>query len=325
MKFLKRIKACISRNPWLIPSSLVRKIVYPISLYHIKQLQYHRRYCVILETSSICNAKCIFCPHQTMKRRHMIMSDYIFDQTVKRLEEYGEPEVIGVSGFGEPLLDDKLWPRITKLRQVFPNTLLKIHTNFNKKIDNEILSQIFDCGLNEINISINATNPIDYQRIMGLKYYHTLQNINSLLDFRILKRYPIVINVSSPVLDLQQSRKFLKIWQNVAASVIMNPLTYWRGNISGSQREKTKHPIPCRSPWITVGILADGRYSMCCIDYEGSFPLGNVADTSIIDNFLHRAEIQKKHIECNGRDVLICKNCDFDIWSGLDWVFPYVG
>src|SRR5260221_1172339 len=66
---------------------------------------------VQIESTNICNAKCVFCPRDDMHRRQGVMSLELFRKVVDECAELGITHV-RVHNYGEPFLDHHLTEKI---------------------------------------------------------------------------------------------------------------------------------------------------------------------------------------------------------------------
>src|SRR5215212_9118931 len=71
---------------------------------------------VQIESTNICNAKCVFCPRDEMHRRQGIMSFDLFTKIVDECVELGITHV-RVHNYGEPFVDRKLVEKVRYAKQ----------------------------------------------------------------------------------------------------------------------------------------------------------------------------------------------------------------
>lgn len=106
----------------------------------------NEKYRIMIETSSICNAKCEFCANPTLIRPRMAMPDDIFHLIVKRLKE----EKISIERFilhlnGEPFTDKQFVERIEFLKTRFSDVPIWFTTNFSLPNKSSI-DRLLACG-----------------------------------------------------------------------------------------------------------------------------------------------------------------------------------
>ena len=85
------------------------------------------KYEVQLETTNICNARCVFCPNTRMRRKKQVMTQEVFTSILRVIKE----ERIPVKRFilhlnGEPLTDKNLIDRIRTIQQEFPSVAIML-------------------------------------------------------------------------------------------------------------------------------------------------------------------------------------------------------
>src|SRR5690606_17167897 len=66
---------------------------------------------VQIESTNICNAKCVFCPRDEMHRKQGIMSFELFTKIVDECAELGITH-LRVHNYGEPFVDRKLVEKV---------------------------------------------------------------------------------------------------------------------------------------------------------------------------------------------------------------------
>ena len=66
---------------------------------------------VQIESTNICNAKCVFCPRDEMHRRQGVMSFDLFKKIVDECAELGITHV-RVHNYGEPFIDRRLVEKV---------------------------------------------------------------------------------------------------------------------------------------------------------------------------------------------------------------------
>lgn len=270
-----------------------------------------RKYRVQIETTSFCNARCVFCPNTSLKRRKNIMSDTVFAKIMERVKQ----EKLNVSTFilhlnGEPFTDPNLFGRIKQLKSEFPDSRIRFTTNFSLA-DEEVVEQILDSGLDEIVCSLNSVNAETYRKIMGLPYEKTIDNIENLLRRKETRNSSLDITLSIVATEdnAEEVEAFKSRWNGVKVRVMK--LGQWVDkevpqNVYNHSREGV-----CPAPYTTIHILSNGDYAFCSFDAEGIVGC-NVMDTSIKDAWTAKIfrEARQWHLK-HGRTNKECANCSF--------------
>src|SRR5438045_2541840 len=109
---------------------------------------------VQIESTNICNAKCVFCPRDVMHRKLGIMSFDLFTKIVDECAELGITHV-RVHNYGEPFVDRKL---VEKVRYAKQKGIKEVGMISNGPLINEDVARgMIDAGLDAINISVDAS------------------------------------------------------------------------------------------------------------------------------------------------------------------------
>jgi radical SAM protein with 4Fe4S-binding SPASM domain len=284
---------------------------------------------LLIETTNICNAACVMCPHGLMKRKQKIMSDKIFRLIIKRIKEEKLPIYkVYISGFGEPFTDPKLLSRIKLLKKL--GLFVSFYTNASLLTQN-IADSLVDMGLDEINVSFNGVTSSQYRQVMKLSYEKAEKNINMLLKARQKKqsRLPYV-RISSVIVKQNESdiRKHIEKWGKKANAVSVSLAHEWGGSVKIDalhHLKRTKRTYPCRSLWHTLAIDCSGNFVICCRDYESKTILGSILRNSFSAVLKNKtlATFRNKHLRYE-EDQLppICRNCNFPYQDGFEWITP---
>ncbi len=280
----------------------------------------HIKNCMI-ETSSICNARCEFCVNPSLKRKKGIMSDQVFDRIIWRLKEAKqEPEVFRLHLCGEPLLDPGIFWKIRRLKEQFPNSKTGYTTNFELATP-RMISEIFDCEQDFIVISVNAVEKAEYEKIMGLNWDRLCENLNLLIEQRDKRESDLDIEVSIVKTQDNQNviEEFYSKWTDRGVKVRFLKQGKWlqeKGETlfskSDGYRNKVFNRPLCQQLYQDICVFSDGAYAMCCFDSEGIYDMGNVMDTSIRNVLQSEMRRKIKETFLDGSCGLdICKDCSF--------------
>src|SRR6185369_4543838 len=86
---------------------------------------------VFIETTSICNLRCPYCPNSTVGRDQEFMEEATFYRIIDSLKEYdgNYTGLIAPHFYGEPLIDNRLETFVSYIRKVHPHSNIIIYTN----------------------------------------------------------------------------------------------------------------------------------------------------------------------------------------------------
>jgi len=137
----------------------------------------------MVETSGICNLRCIMCPTNGYDLNKNIMDDIIFNKVLDLINDLNIRQVL-LYGYGEPLLDPKLSRRIQLVREKKTGVSIYIVSN-GTLFDNERTTRILDAGVDQINISFDAGSKEIYEKIrVNSNFEKTVENIKILASMR---------------------------------------------------------------------------------------------------------------------------------------------
>src|SRR6186713_3646751 len=130
---------------------------------------------VQIESTNLCNAKCVFCPRDEMHRRQGVMDFDLFRKIVDECAALGITHV-RVHNYGEPFLDRQL---VEKVRYAKSRGIAEVGMISNGSLITEDLARgMIDAGLDAINISVDASGKEVFEATrLHLKYDDVIGNI----------------------------------------------------------------------------------------------------------------------------------------------------
>jgi MoaA/NifB/PqqE/SkfB family radical SAM enzyme len=271
---------------------------------------------VQIESTNICNAKCVFCPRDEMHRKQGIMSFELFKKVVDECAELGITHV-RVHNYGEPFVDRKL---VDKIRYAKERGIREVGMISNGSLINEPVARgMIEAGLDAINISVDASGKEVFESTrLGLKYDKVIANIERIIRIRaeLGKKRPKLILSFVRQNNSADEQAFIEHWRNIADKIHITDLHNWGGTLN----QTSDVNYPCYRPWLTFTVLWDGRVSLCCADFDGHTILGDMNSSSIreIWNAESYRAVRREHLESGGPDV--CRSCDLPRKDSPLWV-----
>lgn len=335
MKLLRRIKNLIETNLYLASifdrvasTSTYQKLIENNIKKITSDLKKNKNYNIIIETTNFCNAKCIMCPHITMKRPQKIMDDTTFNQIISKLKkEKINPNAFILNGFGEPLIDTQLINRIKIIKTEFPSSIVKFYSNLNLA-NSKIIKDLVISGLDEINISLNGYNRQNYQEVMKIDYQKTIKNLKELIKIKKENNSHLKIRISMTLVKVNENSatKFIKKWSPLVDSVSVNKVHDYNNSVKDINNKFKinfqKTAFPCRYIWDTITIDVNGKVVLCCLDYESQYNFGNINSQSILKSFYSSKFelIRKQHLKLQSKNIKICQHCYTPYKNGVEWL-----
>lgn len=290
---------------------------------------------VQIQTVSICNATCYFCPYpESWQKQHPgIMKEDIYRNIIENISQYKLGKFCPY--FDEPLLDPKIFNRIDYALPKLDFKILELSTNASllsgAKLDD--LVHTFSSVPNEIWVSFHGIDRETHRAIMGLDYDTCKENILALIEKSQDNNLNIVIRGSGMARVQAESKpswftreQYESFWQKefkrqrYRKLPRINFFTYhdrageiYRNEINFS--EKCRPNLDKFYCWRIdqwAHFLYTGELILCCMDYHHNTAFGDITKKSL--NEIYTSEeflsLAKRVI---GKDVspddFICKRC----------------
>ena len=271
---------------------------------------------VQIESTNLCNAKCVFCPRDEMHRRQGVMDFDLYRKVVDECAALGITHV-RVHNYGEPFLDRGL---VEKVRYAKSKGIAEVGMISNGSLITEDVARgMIDAGLDAINISVDAAGKDVFESTrLHLKYDDVIGNIRTLARLRKEsgRTHPKLILSFVRQNNSADEQAFIAEWSRVADKIHITDLHNWAGTLN----DRTEVQYPCYRLWLTFTVLWDGRVSMCCADFDGRHIFGDLRTQSIAEVWnspLYRAA-RRQHLEDGGPGI--CRSCDLPKKDSPLWV-----
>jgi MoaA/NifB/PqqE/SkfB family radical SAM enzyme len=271
---------------------------------------------VQIESTNLCNAKCVFCPRDEMHRRQGVMEFALYKKIVDECVTLGITH-IRVHNYGEPFLDRQL---VEKVRYAKTRGIPQVGMISNGSLITEELARgMIDAGLDAINISLDASGKETFERTrVHLHYDAVVENVRTLARLRRESprgRPKLILSFVRQGNSAEEER-FLDEWRGVADKIHVTDLHNWAGTLNGRSDVR----FPCYRLWLTFTVLWDGRVSLCCADFDGRHILGDLRTSTISEIWnspAYRA-VRKQQLRDGGPGI--CRSCDLPKKDSPLWV-----
>jgi molybdenum cofactor biosynthesis enzyme MoaA len=271
---------------------------------------------VQIESTNICNAKCVFCPRDEMHRRQGVMDMDLFKKIVDECAALGITHV-RVHNYGEPFLDRQL---VEKVRYAKAQGIKEVGMISNGSlITEEIARGMIDAGLDAINISVDAAGKEVFESTrLNLDYDTVIANIRGLARLRneAGRTHPKLILSFVRQNNSSEEQEFIREWSQIADKIHITDLHNWAGTLN----TRADVHFPCYRLWLTFTVLWDGRVSLCCADFDGRHILGDLRTSTIAQVWnspAYRA-VRRQHLESGGPEI--CRSCDLPKKDSPLWI-----
>jgi radical SAM protein with 4Fe4S-binding SPASM domain len=271
---------------------------------------------VAVETTSRCNAECPFCPYNVRARAKEHMTDQLFEKIIEECREFPLPAIEPFLN-GEPFVDPKIMDRLEHIRSRLPDTKLRVYSNgyalAPKRVD-----QLVGMGIDRLYISLNTLNPDKYKAVMGFELKRTLENVKYMCDpsrrSKIANKITLRMTRMSDT-TLQEQDEFATFCKEQGVECMIAGLFNYKGDINSTL------PVPSYGcEHVTrLDILSNGNVTLCCMDQEGTYTLGNANDNTVLELYRGAAASKYREYHHTGRrkEIEPCGTCNL-YWPTLD-------
>ena len=302
---------------------------------------------VQIELTNACNAHCVICPNRLQTRAVTHMDLGLLHRIVDEIKKEGlatRELPVGLCGLGEPTLH----PQFKECVEIFSNGIpWSVGSNMSL-VDKDTVDFLINKKFTTFSVSLDGVTKKTYEDIRaGLDYDTVLQNTEYFikqLDEYATKYRPFWTEVYLQFVVTEWNKNeiqpFFKAWepkiQRIPNCFIsFKPICPWpdrfptnKANIlfpGPTNIEIFKHPkvvwgyydkpfklregCSMASHW--VQIMSDGTYSICCMNSEDHFEIGNVKNNTIMELFNSPVTNRYKKLQKEGRydEIPFCDKC----------------
>lgn len=294
-----------------------------------------------IDSSSICNFRCAFCPHSSNDKEMLAQAAFPFELAKKIIDDATQfPQKIkqfSLAVFGEPFVNKKL-PEILQYAQSKDIAEKYEMTTNGSLLTPDIANKLTADGDRNflINISIYGLCNEDYYHFCGIKtsniFNKIIENVRYL--FSIKKSAHIHIKITDAVCKTEEQRnKFFEIFSPICDSLsVEHAVSMWYESPNNEtdadmniymQPRMEKHI--CALPFYMLTVNTDGTVVPCCNDWKCRFNLGNAKEQSLLEIWNGKAfrECQLKHLQSGYKNFSPCSSCGFPELVSLDNIDAY--
>ncbi len=271
-----------------------------------------------IETSVICNAKCVFCPHEDMNRGPRNMEDSTWKKIIDESRGHGiiyRPFLVN-----EPFIDPRM-PEIIRYIKQDPTAKVEFNSNgnFNRSTD---VPALIAAGIDWVRFSIDGFTEDTFKKSgRGGKLEKVVADVLSFVEERNRQKSNCYVEVR--MIDIPENKheqeEFVNFWSKHVDKATITALYAWPWT---GQTEPFRAPCPKIKE--EMYFMTDGSAILCCWDAFGRTTVGNVKENTVEEiwlgetnqcyrDYLSRGEREKIEI-CSRCDAF--KTYDFSRWSG---------
>lgn len=268
---------------------------------------------VYTESTNACNADCIMCNRKKMTRKIGVMDYALFKDIAGQCASLGVKEM-RFHNFGEPMIDRLLAEKVNyaKKRGIASTVMYSNGSLLNRGIAKKLI----EFGLDRLYISFDGGSKKSYEKVrVKLNFDAVSENIEQFMKIRnrLQRQNPVVELVLLPLEDdAADIQQFQKKWEGTVDSVRISALHDFAGQSNnGTKHSAAVSPVPCYMLWKSMFILWNGDVSICCMDFDGRYILGNVKKQSIEDIWTGEKFmlVRQNHLRGDLSSLALCQNC----------------
>ncbi|WP_297420819.1 SPASM domain-containing protein [Clostridium sp.] len=278
---------------------------------------------VYIEITNVCNLNCNFCPKTSRELKFMDRES--FEYIVKSIRSY--TDYVYFHLMGEPFLNKEL----QNFLNICGENFLKVNLTTNGTLINEVKEILINSkALRQVNISLHSfeanENNIDFNEyidniigfvkeatektniICSLRLWNldTKYSASNKMNVDIFKFLQQEFEIECDLKECLKEKNSCKLKNNVYVS--MGEKFKWPSLSSEELGERAF----CYGLRDQIGVLVDGTVVPCCLDSEGSIPLGNIFENTL-EEILNSPRARNIYNGFSGRKAVeeLCKKCGF--------------
>lgn len=273
-----------------------------------------------LEPTNACNTHCQMCPRDAMSRSYKMMSWPTFTRLMELVLPSDIP-MISIVGFGEPLLHKNIGEMLRYIRLRRPDIIIKLTTN-GSMLTESMISELYDSGLDLLEISFVGTDPTTYSRHMGsLSFERTLHSISRLQH---QGRRFLITTFEIADESIAQIKAF---WQKRGVCNVhikgfhrrggyLEPVQISRNTLGNYKRRTELSTLPsmpsgngleaesCHKLFMFIHVNAEGNFIPCVQEINNKNVLFNINEVQSYNEIVERMQSVRPEFNiCNGCEL----------------------
>lgn len=271
-----------------------------------------------IETTDLCNLKCPMCARTIKdadKDNPLVKSRYIskeaYTDIIDQAVEHGV-KAIKLQYLGEPLLHKDIVFQVEYAKQ---KGIIDVMFNTNAVLlTPELSEKLLEAGIDKVFISFDAVNPKLYeQQRVGTTIGKVIDNIYEFIKLRNASYPQTHIRLSMVMYDdpvwKQQFEAMKVMWDGLVDS-----LGYGLFNERHPDKKHEYEKVEgfcCEQLFQRMFLKCNGNVTVCCVDGDDEYVVGNWKEQRLIDIWNSPAyrQIRKDHIEGNYDRYAMCRKC----------------
>lgn len=297
-------------------------------------------YSILVDSSSLCNFKCFFCPMcsnkdaATSNRVPGVMKLDLFKKIIDDIEEFGLPiKMLELGMHGEPFCNPHLADMVAyaKGKSYFNRVSLVSNGSL---LAPERAIPVIEAGLDQLDISVNGTSDEHFYQITGTRidfkeYVHNIKHV-----FENRQGCVLTTKAMSECLNEDQKHIFMETFSPICDQIFLEHLVpYWPDHdIEWPDVQHTmldekvfKSSEVCPFVFYKMRITSDGKAILCSADWDHRLVLGDLREQSVkqIWDSDILFDYQIKFLRSERSQIPFCNKCEMFRYTQLVHLDPY--
>lgn len=243
-----------------------------------------------LELNDLCNQRCTMCPRN--EDRHPDINYAINTKSVLSFDDYRRIidegaakglRSINLGAFAEPLIHKRVWDMVAYARDA---GIVDTRMITNGLLLDRCLDQVFDSGLVNLFVSVDAFSPETYASIRGHGFERVKAALQMVLDERE-RRGSVLPIVRVSLVDMKSNhgeiQDFVDYWGPRVDFIDIQVYDDFNVDIKAPFDLTRQKKWDCRSPFARLAVLSDGRVLPCCNFFGWNVPVGNIHGQTLVE------------------------------------------
>jgi len=279
---------------------------------------------VMIDTTTRCNLACAHCPNSYLASDQSWVGDMdvtVYKKIVEEVAEKNKKTIVRPFDGGEPMLRKDL-EELVGYGKDLGIEFISINTN-GLLMTPKRIPKLLACGLDHIEISIDAFSSETYEKVRRSKHYQKLvDNIHALLEARAAyPKFLVTVSFVKQADNQHEETAFRAYWEGRVDTVKIreyhqhNDLVDDHGRYKPKQDER-RHPCPYL--WDRIIVQHDGRVRFCEADWKATHAIGDVKTQTLEEIWQGEDYTRLRESHINGTfDHPFCQSCTD--WQDIRW------
>jgi sulfatase maturation enzyme AslB (radical SAM superfamily) len=264
-----------------------------------------------LETVTVCNAKCPFCPQNEIKRDPPRMPDATWQKIVDDTRGLG----ITYRPFltNEPFVDKRQPEIVRYIKEHDPTARVEYNTN-GELLTEELGRALLQAGVDIMRFSIDGLSRETYEPSrVGVSYDRVYERVTRFLEIWDREGYRDRIFTEVRMIEVPENRHeiaaYREFWGPRCTEVVITEMYQWPW--TGQKREDAVLK-PCLKILDEMFFYSNGNATLCCWDVHERAVIGNVHEQAVLEIWRGYVARQLRALLDDGRRNLIhlCSRCN---------------